>query len=62
MKWPLLLLFAGILFFRVGAYFRPGQPSVSLVFVIIGYAMIFAAIIWIILKISFMKNPEDDVD
>ena len=60
LKWPLLLMLSGVLIFRVGAFFRARHSTVSLPFVIFGYAMILAAIIWIILKISFLKNPEDD--
>jgi hypothetical protein len=60
LKWPLVLLLCGVLIFRVGAFLRMKDSAVSLPFVILGYAMILAAIIWIILKISFFKNPEDD--
>lgn len=60
LKWPLVLLLSGVLIFRVGAFFRTRYSAVSLPFVIFGYATVLAAIIWIILKISFLKNPEDD--
>jgi len=60
LKWPLVLLLSGVLIFRAGAFFRTRHSTVSLPFVIFGYAMILGAIIWIILKISFLKNPEDD--
>jgi len=54
------LLLSGVFIFRAGAFFRARHSTVSLPFVIFGYAMILGAIIWIILKISFLKNPEDD--
>jgi len=60
LKWPLILLLSGVLMFRVGAFLRTRHSAVSPPFVIFGYAMILAAIIWLILKISFLKNPEDD--
>jgi len=60
LKWPLVLLLSGVFIFRAGAFFRARHSTVSLPFVIFGYAMILGAIIWIILKISFLKNPEDD--
>ena len=60
LKWPLVLLLLGVLLFRLGAFFRTSHLAFSAPFIICGYAMILAAIIWIILKISFLKNPEDD--
>jgi hypothetical protein len=60
LRWSLVLLLLGVLIFRLGAFFRMRHLTFSMPFVICGYAMILAAIIWIILKISFLKNPEDD--
>ena len=62
LKWPLILLLAGVVVFRLGAFLRMRQQGFSVLFVIAGYAMILAAIIWIILKIAFLKNPEDGGD
>ena len=56
LKWPFVLLLFGVLVFRVGAFLRARHSTVFLAFVIFGYAMILAAI----LRISFLKNPEDD--
>ena len=62
LKWPLIILIAGLLIFRVGAFFRPTQEALSIVMIVIGYGLIFTAIIWTIMKITFLKNPEDDTD
>jgi len=62
LKWPLVLFLLGVVVFRLGAFFRMRHFGIAVPFVILGYAMTLAAIIWIILKISFLKNPENDHD
>jgi hypothetical protein len=59
LKWPIVLLFSGILIFRLGAFLRIRHSGFSVPMVILGYAMVLGAIIWVILKFSFLKNPED---
>jgi hypothetical protein len=55
-------LISGLIIFRLGAFFRYRQSAVSVACVILGYALIFSSIVWTIMKITFMKNPEDDTD
>jgi hypothetical protein len=62
MKWPLILLVSGLLIFRLGVFFRPHQPILAVACIVLGYALIFASIVWTIMKITFLKNPEDDTD
>jgi hypothetical protein len=62
LKWPLILLLAGYLFFLVGNFSKGRHWILADEFIVAGYLIIIIAIVWTIIKFIFLKPPEEDTD
>jgi len=62
LKWPLILLLTGYLFFLVGNFSKGRQWVLADEFIVAGYLIIIVAIVWTIIKFIFLNPPGEDTD
>jgi len=62
LRWPLMFLLTGYLFFLIGNFSKSRHWVFANEFIVAGYLIIIIAVVWIIIKFIFLKPPEEDTD